>query len=151
MNDVVTAQFDYRCLDDPGNNVRVRLNSTVVNVSHNGDPGRAQDCSITYVRGGSAQRVRAKQVVLACYNMAIPYICPDCRSPRKRRLPSWLKYQCVPNVLLNNWHAVKHWCGVCLLTGTLEQTLLLEFPVSMGDYRFASTPDDPIMFIACEV
>ena len=148
MNDVVTAQFDYRCLDDPGNNVRVRLNSTVVNVSHNGDPGRAQDCSITYVRGGSAQRVRAKQVVLACYNMAIPYICPDMPVAQKEALAKLVKVpMCSTNVLLNNWHAVKSTgVGFAYSPGRWNKTLLLEFPVSMGDYRFASTPDDPIMF-----
>lgn len=148
MNDVVTAQFDYRRLDDPGSNVRVRLNSTVVNVSHNGDPARAQDCSITYVRGGSAQRVSAKQVVLACYNMAIPYICPDMPAAQKDALARLVKIpMCSTNVLLNNWHAVKSTgVGFAYSPGRWNKTLLLEFPVSMGDYQFASTPDDPIMF-----
>ena len=37
--ELVTARFDYSELDKPGNSVRIRLNSTAVDVRHAGSPG----------------------------------------------------------------------------------------------------------------
>jgi len=147
MYDVVTAPFDYQQLDQPGNEVRVRLNSTVVNVVHNGNPTQAQDCSVTYVQAGQTQQVKAKRVVLACYNMAIPHLCPELPDTQKEALAALVKMpMCSTNILLRNWHAVKKLgIGMAYSPGRWNKTILVEFPVSMGDYQFASTPDDPIM------
>lgn len=147
MADVVTATFDYSQLDDPGNRVRLRLNSTVVNVSHDGDPASARHCLVTYVRGGTARGVRARRVVLACYNMVIPHLCPELPPAQKEALARLVKVpMCSTNVLLRNWHAVKaQRIGIAYSPGRWNRTMLVEFPVSMDGYRFAATPDDPIM------
>src|SRR6185437_1474667 len=84
MDDVVTARADYSKLDQKDASVRLRLNSTAVHVTHvasgNGASSGSSSSSgekeveITYSRGGAVQSVRAKNCVLACYNMMIPYI-----------------------------------------------------------------------------
>ena len=147
MYDVVTAPFDYAQLDQPDNKVRLRLNSTVVNVAHNGDPARAQNARVQYVQAGAARHVSAKRVVLACYNMAIPHLCPELPARQKEALAQLVKIpMCSTNVLLRNWHAIKKLgIGMAYSPGRWNKTLLLEFPVTMGDYQFANTPDDPIM------
>ncbi len=147
MNDVVTASFDYAQLDSSANDVRLRLNSTVVNVSHNGNPASASDCAVTYVRNGGAHRVRGKHVILACYNMAIPFLCPELPAHQKEALRKLVKIpMCSTNILLRNWHAIKEvGVGMAYSPGRWNKTLMVEFPVSMGDYQFASSPDDPIM------
>jgi spermidine dehydrogenase len=147
MEDVVTARFDYSQLDDPASDVRLRLNSTVVNVSHDGDPASARTCFVTYLRGGAAQRIRAKRVVLACYNMAIPHLCPEMPAAQKAALAKLVKVpMCSTNVLLRNWHAVKaQRIGLAHSPGRWNRTIVVEFPVSMDGYNFAATPDDPIM------
>src|SRR3984885_3934719 len=76
MEDVVTARSDYSRLDRDGSAVRIRLNSTVVNVKHP-SMGGAKEVAVSYVRGNKLQTVRAKQCVLACYNGMIPYVCPE--------------------------------------------------------------------------
>ena len=76
MDDVVTARFDYSKLDHESSAVRLRLNSTVVEAQHDGDPKTAKQVLVTYIRGGHAYRVRARSCVLACYHSAIPYLCP---------------------------------------------------------------------------
>src|SRR5262249_10855044 len=71
MNDVVLAPFDYATLDRPGQSVRVRLESTCVDVQE--DNGKVR---IGYVRDGTAHRIEAKHAVLACFHMMIPSIMP---------------------------------------------------------------------------
>ena len=64
---ILQSRCDYSQLDRRRNQVRIRLNSTVVDV----EPARRHrnTASITYVnQHGSAERVRAKHVVMACWN-----------------------------------------------------------------------------------
>jgi spermidine dehydrogenase len=64
---IVQSRCDYSRLDRRRNQVRIRLNSTVVDVK----PARRhkKTASVTYVNGhGHAERVRATHVVMACWN-----------------------------------------------------------------------------------
>jgi spermidine dehydrogenase len=68
---IVAAQANYSELDRRSHNVRIRLNHTVTDVkpSH----GRHELAEVTYVRTGggdcrSGERVKAKHVVMACWN-----------------------------------------------------------------------------------
>jgi spermidine dehydrogenase len=64
---VLVSKCDYSQLDQRRNSVRIRLNSTVVDV----EPGRRRSdpAQVVYVNDhGSAERVRAKHVVMACWN-----------------------------------------------------------------------------------
>jgi len=49
-------------------------------------------------------------------------------------------------VLLRNWHAFKR-AGILGFypTGGLWDEMRLDFPVSIGEYRFPDSPDDPIL------
>ncbi len=147
MNDVVTATFDYNKLDSPDAGVRLRLGSTVVNVTHKGSPKSATQVDVTYVRDGSAYRVRAKQVVLACYNMAIPHICPALPAAQKEALAKLVKLPMSSlNVMLRNQHAIRELgMGMAYSPGRWNKTLLVDFPVSMGEYQFGAQADDPVM------
>jgi spermidine dehydrogenase len=64
---ILQSRCDYSRLDQRRNNVRIRLNSTVVDVQ----PARrhTKTASVTYVNGqGTGERVRATHVVMACWN-----------------------------------------------------------------------------------
>ena len=52
MEDQVTATVDYTALDRPENAVRIRLNSTVVLVAHNGTVADASSVSVTFAGAG---------------------------------------------------------------------------------------------------
>ena len=104
MEDIVTARMNYARLDDPASKVRIRLNSTAVHVKHVGDPQSAKEVEVTYVRGGQARRVRAASCVLACYNMVIPYLCPEMPDKQKEALAYAVKIPLVyTNVQIRNW------------------------------------------------
>ena len=75
--DVVTARVDYNQLDRPDHPVRIRLSSTVVRARNQDDPAASRGVEIAYARGEQVFIVQAKDCVLACWNMMIPYLCPE--------------------------------------------------------------------------
>ena len=146
MDDVVTARFDYSKLDRTSSPVRLRLNSTVVGVEHDGDCSSAKKVHITYVRGGRAHRVEARSCVLACDNAMIPYMCPELPAPQREALALQVKTPMLyTTVALRNWQAWKKLgLGGAVAPGSYHINAMLDFPVSLGGYSFAKDPDDPI-------
>jgi spermidine dehydrogenase len=144
MEDIVTARANYARLDESPSPVRVRLNSTVVRARHAGDPASAKEVEVTYVRAGKAQRVRAAHCVLACWNMVIPYLCPEMPEKQKEALAYCVKIPLVyTNVQIRNWRAF-HKLGISAVyaPGAYYSNITLDFPVSMGEYRYPSSPDE---------
>jgi spermidine dehydrogenase len=106
MEDVVSARADYSRLDDAKASTRIRLNSTVVQVRNNGPANSAKDVTISYMRGGKLQSVQASASVLACYNMMIPYLCPELPQNQQEALHSLVKVPLVyTHVAIRNWKA----------------------------------------------
>jgi spermidine dehydrogenase len=144
MEDIVTARANYARLDDPASRIRIRLNSTAVRAKHVGDPATAKEVEVTYVRGGQAHRVRAGQCVLACYNMIIPYLCPEMSDKQKEALAYCVKIPLVyTNVQISNWRSFQK-LGIngVYAPAAYFSNVTLDFPVSMGDYQFPSSPDE---------
>ena len=147
MDDVVTAHADYSQLDDLQSAVRIRLNSTVVRVRHDGAPESAKQVAVTYTRDGKLQTVQAKACVLACYNMMIPYLCPELPDKQKEALHYLVKMPLVyTHVAIRNWNSFQQ-LGVqqILAPGSYHSYTALDFPVSLGDYQFPSKPEEPMV------
>jgi spermidine dehydrogenase len=145
MEDVVTAKADYSQLDRGENPVRLRLNSTVVNVQHAGAKGTATQVHISYVSGGKSYNVKGNYCVLACYNVMIPYICPELPAGQKEALSYLVKAPLVyTHVSLRNWSVFAK-LGVhhIVAPGSYHTYTALDFPVSLGKYDFPSRPDEP--------
>jgi len=147
MEDVVTANFDYSKLDLAGASVRLRLNSTATHVEHDGAADKAKKVFVTYVRNGQAFRVQAKHTILACYNALIPALCPELPEKQREALSMQVKSPILyTSVALNNWRAWKSLrIGAVFAPSSYHVNAMLDFPVSLGDYDFASDPDDPIV------
>ncbi len=143
MEDVVTARANYARIDDASSPVRIRLNSTAVRVRNMGDPSNAKEVEVTYVRGGKARRVRGSHCILACYNMIIPYLCPEMSDTQKEALAYCVKLPLVyANVQISNWKAFQK-LGVSGIyaPGAYFSNVTLDFPVSMGAYHYPRSPD----------
>jgi len=145
-DDILMAQFDYSKLDVATSPVRLRLNSTVVSVRHEGDPRTAKRLGIEYVQGGRASRVRARHCVLACYNAIIPSLCPELPESQREALSMAVKSPILyTNVVLNNWRAWKNLgIGAVISSGNYHPLTRLDFPVSYGGQQYADNPDEPI-------
>jgi len=150
---LLTARFDYGQLDLASNAVRIRLNSTAVNVQHVGDPSTSDAVTIQYVQNAQAHRVSAKNVIMACYNMMIPHIVSDLPRHQAEALGQQLKSPLIyTTVGLRHWRAFKdRGIGMAMCPGNLHQAVLMDFPVSLGDYQYTQSPDDPcvIQMISC--
>ena len=153
VEEIVLSKFDYSELDKPKNNIRIRLNSTVVNVNHLGDPSSSDSVSINYINDRKSYKVRAKSTVLACYNMMIPHLVSELPENQAMALRLQTKSPFVyTTVGLRNWHALKDsGIGVAMSPGNMHQAVLMDFPVSMGGYKFTESPDQPcvIQMISC--
>jgi spermidine dehydrogenase len=145
--DVVTARGNYASLDKASSNIRIRLNSSVVRVKHEGDAATAKNVEVAYVRGGKLRAVRGKNCILACWHVVIPYICPDLPETQKDALASAAKVPLLyTNVALNNWTSFKN-LGVNYVyaPGSYHTIMTLDLPVSIGDYQCSQKPEDPVV------
>jgi len=145
MEDIVAAKLNYSALDDPSSAIRLRLNSTVIHARNVGDPATSKEIEITYVSNGRARTVRGATCVLACWNMVIPYICPDLPDKQKEALAYGVKIPLVyTNVLISNWQSFKKLgISAARCPGSYFDTVTLDFPVSMGDYKYTRNPTEP--------
>ena len=148
MEDLVTARADYSLLDQPGRPVRIRLNSTAVQARNTPD---GESVDVAYVRDGVTHRVRARHTVMACYNQMIPHLCPEATPAQSAAIAESTK---IPFVLgtfaLRNWQAFKE-AGYYHFYSpgqVMFQYLGLDFPVSLGEYQYAQSPDQPIVVTA---
>jgi spermidine dehydrogenase len=144
MEDIVTAKINYARLDNPQNNVRIRLNSTVVAAKHVGDPSNAKEVEVTYVLAGQAHKLRGAHCVMACYNCIVPYLCPEMPEKQKEALVYAVKQPLVyTNVQIRNWTSFQK-LGIRYIyaPGSYFCSTTLDFPVSLGDYKFPSSPEE---------
>ncbi|NCF74660.1 MAG: NAD(P)-binding protein [Gammaproteobacteria bacterium] len=148
MEDLVTARADYSLLDTPESDVRLRLNSTVVNAVNTAD-GKHVD--ITYVKNGETFRARARHAVMACYNGMIPHICPEVPPQQAEAIGYATKIPFViGSIAIRNWQAFADVGINSVYTpgDVYFKRLFLDFPVSMGDYHYSKGPDEPIVISA---
>jgi len=145
MEDVVTSRANYAALDRALNPVRIRLNSTVVNVKHVGAKDASKEVEVSYMRGGKLNTVTGNYCVLACYNVMIPYICPELPDAQKESLSYLVKAPLVyTHVALRNWTPFAN-LGIhqIVAPGGYHTYTALDFPVSLGKYQFPSNPEEP--------
>ena len=145
MEELATETVDYSRLDLAESPVRVRLNATVVKVAHNADQSAV---TVTYAdAAGKPMAVTAGHVVLACWHRMIPYLTDELGADQVTALNDQQKVPLLyTNVQLRNWQAfdalkIDSFRAPGLFWGGAE----IDFPVSMGSYRFADTPDDPVI------
>ena len=146
MEDVVLAQADYSRLDQDSP-VRIRLNSTVVGVHHNGDPSSASEVDVTYTRNRQLFRVSGRRCVLACYNGMVPYLCPELPAAQKEALAYGVRTPLVySHIAVRNWTSFQK-LGVLRIAapGSYHVFAAIDFPVSIGEYKFPSRPEEPMV------
>lgn len=145
MEALTVTPVDYSQLDRPSHATRLRLGSTAIDVRHVRD---SQAVDVTYVQNAQAQRVRGRHVILACYNRVIPYICNEMPAAQVEAIRTAQKIPLVYiTVALRNWRAFDAvgYRSFYVPQADLMHSFGLDFPVSIGDYRFAQSRDEPIL------
>ena len=146
MDDVLTAPLDYGRLDRPESPARIRLNSTVVGVRHEGDPATTDEVAVTYVTEGNARTVRAASCIMACWHQVIPYLCPELPARQKDAMAYGVKGPIVyTSVLIRDWTSFAT-LGVRSISapGSYHTGVSLAHAVSLGEYRTPRSPEEPM-------
>ncbi len=141
MDDIVLAPVLYDWLDRDGHAVRIRLDSTCMHVK-----SMPSGAELAYIRHGELHRVKAAHTILACFNMAIPYMMPELPEEQRHALLRNVKAPLVyTKVLVRNWKAFAN-LGVHEISGPMSfhSRVKLDYPVSMGGYRHPRDPSEPI-------
>jgi spermidine dehydrogenase len=144
MEDIVLAKMNYAKLDDAASPVRIRLNSTAIHIRNAGDPPAAGGAEVTYVRGGEARVARGQFCILACWNMVIPYLCPEMPAKQKEGLAYNVKVPLVySNVQIRNRTAFeKLKVSRVDCPGSFFTEVTLDFPVNMGGYEYPQKAEE---------
>jgi spermidine dehydrogenase len=147
VEDVVTAPVGYERLDADVSPVRIRLNSTAVRVRNIGNRNVTSEVEVTYASGKQLFSLRANACVLACWNMTIPYLCPDLPEKQKDALHYLVKVPLVyTSVGLRNWTAFQK-LGISNIhaPGAYWNSVSLNWTVNIGDYHSPRSPEEPIL------
>lgn len=143
--DVVTARADYGTLDRAANRVRIRLNSPVIRVRHEGAPGSRVE--VTYLAQGKPTTVSSRSAVLACWHATVPYLCPELPAAQKEALAYAIKIPLIyTNVLIRDWTSFQK-LGISGVSapGGWHTEVRLDLPVSVGRYRHSDRPTEPVV------
>jgi spermidine dehydrogenase len=142
VEDVVTARAQYDRLDRAGSSTRIRLNSTVVRAVNSGE-----GVDVTYLNNGAPFTVRARNCVLACWNMMIPYLCPELPATQKEALHKLVKTPLVyTSVALRNWEAFSRLkVSRVHAPAGFHSSFALNWNVDIGRYRSSTAPSEPIL------
>jgi spermidine dehydrogenase len=147
MEELVNNDVDYTKLDVEGSAARIRLGASVVKVAHDNDPASAGSVTATYMEDGKLKTATGGHLILACWHRIIPYLTDEIGPEQVTALQDQHKVPLIyTNVQLRNWEALKAAgiAGFEDVTGFWNGAEI-DFPVSVGDYHFADTPEDPII------
>jgi spermidine dehydrogenase len=105
MEAVWKNPVDFSALDRPGQPSRIRLQSTVVRVEHNGEPQKAEFVWVTYTNGGKLYRLKARSVVMAGGGWITKHVVRDLDAERRNAYAQFLySPYLVANVAVRNWN-----------------------------------------------
>jgi spermidine dehydrogenase len=147
VDDVVTARIDYGKLDRPEEIVHIRLGSLAVSVTNRASGDSPVAVEVVYSRMDRLYTARAKHCVLACWNMMIPYVCPQLPEAQKAALRYLVKVPLVyTNVALANWRSFAA-LGVSAIhcPGSYHSSIRLNPVTDIGSYRSPRSPDEPML------
>lgn len=144
MEGLIRAEFDYGRLDRAEERVRIRLEATVVRV-RNAATGGGVD--VAYVKDGKLRRVKAGQTVIATYASAMPHLCPEVPKASAELMRGNVKAPLVyTKVAVRSWESfVKLGTHKIAAPMGFHSTVKLDYPVSLGRYKFPRDPKGPGM------
>ena len=101
---VCRGMVNFGMLDRAGAPARIRLNSTVVWVQHDGDPAKSETVSVVYTWSGKLYRVKARCVVMAGGSWTTRHIVRDLPAAQRDAYGQFYRSPAMmANVAVRNW------------------------------------------------
>ena len=135
FEDILSGAVRFDELDRQGERIRMRLSATVVRVEHDSvDPQASDHVWVSYVKGGTVYRVRARGVVMASGGWVNKHVVRDLPEASVRAYDSFNHAAfLVANVALTNWRFM-HRLGIsgCRYDGDFGFACNLRNPMVVG-------------------
>jgi spermidine dehydrogenase len=104
MAGIAAAKVNSQALDRKGQPIRIRLQSTVISVQHEGAPEHAEAVRVVYLRNGRLYAVRARSVVVAGGSWTAKHIVKDLPREHEAAYALFHRAPCLmANIALKNW------------------------------------------------
>jgi spermidine dehydrogenase len=101
---VCRNRVNFAALDRPGNQVRIRLQSTAINVEHEGEAEKSAFVRVYYTRNGKMYRLKARSVIMAGGGWITKHLVRDLPSTHRDAYGQFhYSAHLVANVALRNW------------------------------------------------
>jgi len=94
----------FAAFDAPDSSARLRLNSTVISVHHDGDPAKSSTVSVVYEKGGKLYGLKARCAVMAGGSWTTKHIVSDLPESHRQAYRQFYRSPCLmANVAVRNW------------------------------------------------
>ena len=104
LTEIISNPINWSALDRPDQPARMRLNSLVVNVRHDGAAESARTVYVTYLNGGKMRRVTADRVVMAGQQHLNKRVVSDLPDAHRGAMDQFMHSpMMIVNVALRNW------------------------------------------------
>ena len=101
---ILYNDIDFKALDDKNNSIRMRLDSTVIDVHHKGNADESDYVSITYHQNGKIKKIKAKSVVMGIGGWVAQKIISDLPKPIVKAYDEFFHGPILTvNVAVRNW------------------------------------------------
>jgi len=104
FEEILYNPIDFNALDRPDSPLGIRLNATVIDVSHASAGGNSDHVNVTYLKDGKVERIKAKTVVMSIGGWVARNIVSD-MPPAIRQAYGQFHHSpiLVANVAVRNW------------------------------------------------
>ena len=147
MQDICRGRVQFASLDRSGQSARIRLNSTVVSVKHEGAPDAARTVKVLYTRGGKLYRVRTKSVIMAGGSWTTKHIVRDLPAGGREAYAQFHRAPCLmANVAVRNWRFLYN-LGLteCQWFEGIGNYLTMRKMATFGTDAATINPDSPVV------
>ncbi len=104
MTDIISNPISWEALDRPNQPARMRLNSLVVNVHHDGPADSASMVNVTHLNGGEMKKVTADRVIMAGQQHVNKRVVADLPDSYREAMGQFMHSpMMIVNVALSNW------------------------------------------------
>jgi spermidine dehydrogenase len=104
LDGVCRGAVNFAALDRRGSATRIRLDSTVVWVQHDGEPAKSATLTIAYTRGGQLYRTKARSVVMAGGSWTARHIIRDLPAAQRDAYGQFYRSPAMmANIAVRNW------------------------------------------------
>jgi len=142
---ICQSSVNFAELDRSGQSMRIRLQSTVIAVQHDGEPARSHRVRIVYSRASKLYSVYARSVIMAGGSWTVNSIVRDLPSNYRHAYAQFFRAPClVANVAVRNWRFLAR-LGIsqCQWFGGIGNSMAVRRVATFGGAAPVLSPDSP--------